>query len=498
MQVSCAFALGFRQVMISLTKPSLPTVKRKLRSKLDEITRELAQLPELPNNVELEIKTSLHSFADTARATIESFAESFGHEPEAFRNCLLHIKPRFVMKDPSDIPIVEISDDESDAGSVATVQGLTPSKRRTMPPPATTPKRARTIAPLMLNGNTNHSGEVKQEEGREGAPPASPPKKNTLPPPYDRFTPPTNLPRTLREVRYEIETKMSAGMPDVIPARVYADLAIKAIIPWKGPMDVFLKQTMGLLRQRLEGTLGAAFSNLRKRLVFTEVKKHLKTYLIEQQDITAKFLTQLYRKEAGRLVTFNKETFSQYQRETEQELTRFRHLQRLVANGMAEPGKYVPLEQLSQNQRADEAKQMEKTRAQIGPDRFEREVKVMAYVRAYYRLAAFRFADDVAQSILCLMIPEIRRDLPQYLQEQLGVVGRGPDQARAIYERLMEEDPATAEKRSNLKTEKERFEKALASIESLQTGAAVDEDTQLATEVGFEMSMNERMMMEDI
>lgn len=74
---------------------------------------------------------------------------------------------------------------------------------------------------------------------------------------------------------------------------------------------------------------------------------------------------------------------------------------------------------------------------------FEREVKVIAYIRGYYKLAALRFADSESQRIICRMIPEIKEKLSFHLNQRLGVL---PGAGREVYERLMEEHPDVASK----------------------------------------------------
>ncbi|KAL3962864.1 hypothetical protein ACCO45_004387 [Purpureocillium lilacinum] len=90
------------------------------------------------------------------------------------------------------------------------------------------------------------------------------------------------------------------------------------------------------------------------------------------------------------------------------------------------------------------------------------------------------------------MIPEIRRKLPSYLEDKLGL--RGPC-SQSVYERLMEENEETANARETLKSEREKFAKALASIELLESGARGD---QAADVMELEESTQPMSMSHDV
>lgn len=425
--------------------------------------RQLENLPEMPENVELEIQTGLMAFADSSRAKMDEFMRHFNVLPRNFRDCLLAIKPKFTLKDSSDIVHYEISDDDSDTTSGVPGQ-LTPTpKRHAQPRLATPAKRQRT------NGSTNGTPvHIKPEEPGDFGPPARPPNRPTLPEPFTEFSGIGRGFRTLRQVREEMQAKTKAGMPDRISEDVYVDLVREAVQPWNRPMEAFIRRTMKDLHTEIETALGLALENLKKRFIYKEAKKHVQKCLEEHRKDTERGLMRLYDDERGRLLTFNEEAFSKYKEDEHILLTRFRHNMRMEAAGF----KTQPLGQwseLTDEKRAQEARRREAERVKLGPDQFERELEVVSYVRGYYRLAALRFADAVSQHILCRMIPSIRRQLPSYLEDKLGL--KAPN-ARGTYERLMAEDESTANKRENLKSEQDKFVKALDSIELLETGEA--------------------------
>ncbi|KAG5975739.1 hypothetical protein E4U58_000079 [Claviceps cyperi] len=456
----------------------LPEIKSKLKQHFDNVQSHLEALPELPENVELEIQTGLMRFADTSRTRLDEFTRHFNTLPHNFRDCLLAIKPKFTLKDQSDFPVHDISDgDESDNASVATTHTTataTPTAKRRSTAAAMTPsKRPRVdasmngVTSLMTNGRGVNPEEQSGLNSRGGVAVPIRTPKFVLPDPFAKFTDIGRGFRTLRQVREEIQAKTTSGMPDRTSDEVYKDLVTESVRPWKEPMDVFITRAMRDLLQSLESVLNKSLESLKKRSIYKEAKKHLRSCLEEHKREIQRDLVLLYEDEMERLLTFNNDAFMQYKDEELLELTRFRHYMRLKAIG-PDPGKYIPGDQLSEDKRAQDMKRREAEVAKIGRDHFAREIEVVAYVRGYYRLAALRFADTVSQRIICRMIPSIRRQLPFYMEEKLGI--RRPDAAN-VYVRLMEEDDTTALTRETLKVEKDKFEKALASIGALETGA---------------------------
>lgn len=469
---------------------------------MDKIKKQLATLPELPDNVELEIQTGLMTFADSARFKLDEFMRHFNTLPRNFRDCLLDTKPKFTLKDKSDYPIHEISDDESDTASVVTNHTTTTTPKRRTATANTTPSKRQRIDTSSNGAPSN--GHVKPEEqnglalrGASVLPPRAPSvRKVVFPEPFAEFTNVGRGFRTLRQVREEIEAKTKAGMPDRTSDEVYVDLVIESVRPWNKPMDAFITQAMRDLRSDLEATLNNALEGLKKRFIYKEAKKHLRACLEEHRIKAEHGLVLLYRDETERLLTFNETAFKQYRDDEHLELTRFRHFMRLKAVG-PDPGKYIPGDQLTEDKRALDTKRRDAEMQKLGPDQFARELEVVAYVRGYYRLAALRFADAVSQRIICRMIPDIRRQLPHYLEEKLGI--RGPN-AASIYETLMDEDLETASRRERLKIEREKFARALTSIELLETGAAAAANMSMTslTSVSMTESSTQRAEVMDL
>ncbi|ATY63961.1 Dynamin family [Cordyceps militaris] len=451
---------------------SLPTIKRKVAGHLQKVNKHLAALPELPDNIELEVESSLMQFSESCRQGIDELIRYGGVLPTAFRDCLLHIKPKFILKDRSDVPLVEISDDDSDAP----------------PPTASTPKRRLGVGQITpsskrvrlensVNISNGHVANIKREDTTSPSSVAAAAvraKKAKLLPPFADFSSLGSGFRTLAQVSAEITGKMQAGTPDVIPPDVYQGMAIESLRVWEQPLQRYLSATMIQLHGKLGEKLDSSLNGLRKRLIFRETAEHLTCFLKEQLKQTEELAALVYKHETQQLITFQEETFKLYRGYEEQEIEWFRHRMRCQARCPEMLRRPVVWTKLNEEQRQQELKEQEKEKEKLklGPDAFADEVKVIAYVRGYYRLAAHRFVDRMAQLTLCGMLPEVRKRLDFELRTRLGIRGGN---ASAAYQRLMEEDAATAQKRERLKAEQEKFVRALETIQALEGNTGLDE-----------------------
>lgn len=465
---------------------SLPQIEHKVKAHHDRILKKLATLPELPDNMELEIHTSLLNFTEAARSTIDDFTRHFNVLPTKFQTCLLHIKPKFILVDKSDTPVFEISDDDDAASPMAMA---TPSKRR-MPPPQTPSKRFRTMTPSASSANGSQHIKPEDSDGGDASPAPRPtplPHDMLLPEPFSQFSRIGKGFRTLAQVREEIDRKTKAGMPQRNPDEVYEDLIKEAIAPWsggstaKGPTEVFMEETMRQLQRELMVALQKSFESLKKRCVFKESARLLKAFIKAHGDDTSKLVKELYEDETRRLLTFNSATFEMYKADELQLLTRFRHKMRMERQGAA-PSPLEDWANMTQAKRDQDTNRRQHDLQKIGKDQFERELDVIAYVRGYYKLAALRFNDAVCQRVLCRMMPNIKKQISFYLHQELGVL-QGAD--KAVYTRLMEEDSHVAATRVELKREKDKFEKALASINALKSGSGDGADAASVMETDY-------------
>jgi hypothetical protein len=123
-------------------------------------------------------------------------------------------------------------------------------------------------------------------------------------------------------------------------------------------------------------------------------------------------------------------------------------------------------------------------KAKIGPDPFDREIKVMAKVRAYYQIASVRFVDHMRQSIEAEFFVNFRDGLHIELAKGLRVtepdceLSSNPVMSKSMLtgllllghehcSKLLEEDEARGERRAFLRNKKMKVEEARLRLEEL-------------------------------
>lgn len=423
------------------------------------------------------------NFSSCVKETLRGrgFSANYGGLSDAFKDCILQMKPKFVLKDPSDIPVLEISDDDDDSSTTMTPGNR---KRGAHGHGHASAKRAR---PNVNGGSfTANPFNVKTEDG--GSTPTTPSRYRPTPPaplvpPFHQYANYGKGFRTLRQINDDIRAKTKAGMPSIVPDEVYEDLCKQAVRAWNQPMATFLQEAMARLHKIVDHALDQAFGSLKRRLIFKESKAHMDQFLEDRRMETLAFLQEIYNMEVFQLFTVNKKAFEDYERSESRVLTRYRHVMRWQAFS-GEALEFHEWEKMTPDQRISEERKHSIELAKMGPDTFDKELKVAAYVRGYYMLSALRFADTVCLSLTSRMMPKIIAQLDCYLEQQLGLIG-GLDPT--VFSRLMEEDDDTARKRERLKGEREKFKKALESItandlDGVVSGSSSQGNTPLYTE----------------
>ena len=338
--------------------------------KLFNARQQLEALPELPRNVEFEVKNSLRSFVNLVVTKLHGseFSASYQRLGEQFRDCLIGMKPKVIVTDSTDV--IEIPDDDDD-GDVTPVG--TPKRRADMHPPATPSKRARTgPAPVKREDSMGRSGSVPPHAQRVRGTPG--PDLG----PFSQYGPPPS--RKLRDIRNTIARHNRAGQPGLVAGEVHEELCRQAVSPWNGPLMAFQQLVMREVTGIIDAALNEAFSKLKKRLIYTCAKTSLQTLLQEQAASTEKLLKKMLDIHTRQLFTLNNTELERYRAMEEEILHRHRHIMRWQAFA-GESGPVRPLDQLSEQEREAEKKRNATQVEKMGVDPFQAEIQVFAYVR---------------------------------------------------------------------------------------------------------------------
>ncbi|KAI0133799.1 dynamin family protein [Xylariales sp. AK1849] len=453
---------------------SLPSIKHKVNDRLNIIRDELSELPELPANVEHEVRKSLYSFYDTVKRSIRDsgFQAQWDTLNKQFQACILAMRP--VCNIVSDEIIRGSADQPMDltaSGDDTSVAGDTPSRKR--------PR----MSDSTVRGTPN-------KRLRQDGIPTTPVKQEN--PSFSRSTP-TPIRHTMSEasalspfaqyhhlgkrglsivsIREEISRRKRAGMPDgLIPSEVYDHLVLGAIKKWAEPARVYIESTMKLFSSVLHQALEHSMSTLSRRTIFTESKVHLGGYIQARGLRQESKIIDLLDTETHQMFTTNDETFKRYRDQEQETLQRARAIWRINNQGQwkGDPTPR-PLEKMTKDERIKERTEILAGLSKIGTDDYQSEIDVAAVVRGYYILAAMRFVESATLHINSRLFREVAEcDLDLFLDDKLGLMQAND----STYARLMEEDDAIAEKRRNLKHEMQKLGRASQSINDLEFGGA--------------------------
>ncbi|KAK7931010.1 interferon-induced GTP-binding protein Mx3 [Apiospora marii] len=476
---------------------SLPSIKLKINERLREVKHRLSELPELPHNVEHEVKSSLLRFYSEVKDGIKdnTFLSEWNTLNKQFQACLTKMKPTCLVKDDDPPPVIDLnmSDDDTSSNTMAD----TPTGRKRGRPSDST---IRGTPSKRSRGAADMSPVKPENDWPRGiqsmrATPVPTPVPNEDRSPFREFY---NLGRqglSIISIRQEIQKCQTPGMPpDVIPQNVYDPLIQKAIKNWHPALETYRQHTMTLYQNVIYRALETSMQSFIRRNIYSTSREHLGSFIAEAAQLQAAKLTDLYWAEMEGMFVTDEETYTRYKEQEEAVLRRARNMNRLRVAGFA-------WDVQNGNSEEDKAKQndfIRKHLPRLGDDPYSAEIKVAAVVRGYYIAASMHFMRSVAISMNAnLLKPIARRSLDLFLDEKLQISEAGRDDS--IYARLMEEDDTIAAQRTQLRREKNKLEKAIDSINQLEisgggarrpfySGGAlasdtVDEDSVMGDEV---------------
>ncbi|KAJ2987956.1 hypothetical protein NUW58_g4228 [Xylaria curta] len=440
---------------------SIPGIKKIFKDRLQEVKVCLKTLPGVPGNVEHEVRMSLRDFYTSVKRAIEDqdFEQGCKQLTEEFFARLLELKPKCNMLTESPIPrrkeIVEVSDDSE--------KDVTGSKR--FAPKdlviGSTPKRQRR--------NELITTPVKAEEFSAGGAFQSPATRSFK----DR-----EPMFSLLGIKKQIKLTTRGGFADIVPLQVHETFCLKAVAQWEMPLRVYIDKAITMLIAAVNRALESSLKSFGKRLIYKESCEYVAAHLDDVGVRQRERLSELYENETYKAVTFNELGLNHFEAQEKELLERHRLFIRAKAAGFIDPDEQIKRdEQMSREEKLEQSRLLDKYQAQMPeelmlvhafkhPKEFKREINVAAKVRAYYLTAATRFVDVVSMDINSRLFRSIRDGaLDDFLEKKLGLF---PYPSPEAYERLMEEDTATAQEREQLWKEQKKLETALEKLLKLE------------------------------
>lgn len=264
------------------------------------------------------------------------------------------------------------------------------------------------------------------------------------------------------EVIRKILDDFSASDIGEVDPKAVDHLILKTFEHWDAPMKKFLDDTESALRDNIHKALEEVFRQWRTTDLYKESYRIIMTFLATHMESQRKDVAERsLRLERFKPITWNSEAMEANRRE---ELGIFEN-----ARYEARAHAYYD-EQDARTGRATSQQERHRkivsgqARAEIGVDPYQREVDVMAKIRAYYNIASSRFIDHICQSLQAELFESFRTDIQGELL--LGLQVNDQD-AQAHCIRLLAEDPAREVHRQALKKEKEKLLAAQAVIDGL-------------------------------
>lgn len=406
---------------LSLTITSLPEVKQKVDGRLQDISEQLQKYPDPPRNPELEIIKSLTEFTVRVkdRVTSQDFMNAWDAKyAEPFKKSIIAMKPKFNVREHAKPCMPVVIDLESDSPTAS------PTMRK-RPAPTTDPTHTQVVSKRPRGPPTNGTNGfvIKSETADHAVFPSTPTHLRHATPGHSPSRGPRS--KSLMDIRNLIKRSGIPGQRRLVSSSIHEPLYKEAAKTWAPYLDRFINHTFTFLEAEILGVLSAAFSHLQNRAVYKESLEHIKAFVEEHKKDLRDQLMLLYRLETQRLCTINDESLERYEAAELKILVRHRNHFRIAAHKGEELGSVRKMEDLSEEELVQEAAKMAKELKNLGPDQFELELGVAAYVRGYYLTAATRFVDYVYVHVMSGLLPRVASVIDTYLHDKLGLTG-GP------------------------------------------------------------------------
>lgn len=344
---------------------SLPHIKTKVMRQRDLVVEQLGSLPELPRNVEFEVRRALSQFSSCVKQDLSTkeFTTRWNTLSMKWKECIIGIKPKFTVTDISDPKVITIPDDDGPPARPGTNGGTQPvtpanSRKRLQDHITASPAQRRRLNSVP-GTPTPHSRPVHIK--REHLTPTTSFSMTTLqsPTPIDpevEFQKYSTLGRsfmTIRGLRDELNKSALPGMPDTWDHDIYNSLAMRAVANWGEPLKSFIDCAMAELAAIFEQSLNKSLGSLQRRLIFKESQHFIRDFLEDYREKYQRFLMQMFTLETTKLYTINDTAFKRYHEQELGLLREARHHYRWKAynSNHSAIGNFRPLSSMTEEEK---------------------------------------------------------------------------------------------------------------------------------------------------
>lgn len=401
--------------LASLILETLPTIAERVGNRLTEINEELKTLPDPPANALHVVNKALGDFTHQLRIKID------GDKPNELTRSWKQARKTFV----DDIVISQrptLLVNESlynPSASTPNSPALTPKAVKKQPDVITPSKRIRTTQYITLDDSDEEIA-------------TSPPKRAKTTNSALRRPPPLSdrgsaigfkVRFRLDEIRNVLDEHNASGLPGSIEPKAVDRLILSALVNWGVPLQAVLTALRRALGNLLGTPLNETLKEWRTTALYKEMIRIISIFVeLHVGEVESNIAARALRVELTKPITNDVESLD---RAEELELAlfqtaRFKERSEAYFDKVdGQTGKTTSAESRELKRRTgDQAAVIHEA---IGPDPFAREVKVMAKVRAYYKIAATRFVDNICQAVEADTFLRLRNGLQDDLEEGLRV-----------------------------------------------------------------------------
>ncbi|KAH2284604.1 hypothetical protein KXW02_002365 [Aspergillus fumigatus] len=414
----------------------LPRIVEQINEKAARIEAELQTLPDPPSaNVPYILCGKLNRLKDQIRAHIDGGSAQYplqkiwGNIARDFKRALLKTRPTVQLLAHSDkmaIPIAR-EDADSDCEMTSIQRSVSVNLKRKTPCDRPTPIPA----------------DPKPEQ------PSTPRPSGYYTEHFNRFERPARM-FTWEEIREINEDSYRAGIPDQTDPKAVEVMNQLSVEHWDKPMEVFLGATHQLVRDMMMRQLKDVFRPYYQTSLYRELKRIIDNYLQTLRKEHFRHAQENYNIEHNKPFTMAISALEQATENAYKYLKARRH----------EARSHCFLDLQGKIPRGDPRRDAEikkLTAAELGPDGFVQELKMMATTRGYYEIASSRFIDSICQSVHTKLFSKCREELITVIENELRIFD---ENAVERCMELMAEDPERQRRRQYLLKEKEKVLKA--------------------------------------
>jgi hypothetical protein len=420
-----------------------------------EVEAKLKNCPDLPDaNVQSTIIKLLQEFSTDARRIMDGesidntteFQSECSGLMDIFRDIILHMKPTVEVGHDSDRLIPDVIDllsedeDEETQGSIPQnrkrpAQGdLEPSRRHKVKRDSDTPAPQTPVGQSRFVSTPGTRNSVYAEGSFMSAPPIPAPNFRKVAEdrfaktPFAKFSGFGRKFINLEGIRKLITNHVRPGNPYNANPKTHDELAMLAVDMWDGPLQVFMTETFEKLKDQLQAILKKHLGKYEQTQLYRTAATYLDEFIEGHISEQRQALEDLYGMEKLKLFTVNKSAMRENEAKEYAALKAGRRRARAKAWSQRQmrmdPRKY-PHDMVHEDyNRALKKKSDEVKDEQLGADPFDLELRVAAYVRAYYVTAGIRFVDSVCLSVHSKMFRNIKDTILYHLESKLDIAGR--------------------------------------------------------------------------